>query len=221
MGIGDVLRKALGLGEDASEDDIAAKLAEGLKSAPEPKNEPPTSAPNGHDGVTQKQLDEALALLRRNNDEVSRQQVDAIVKQLQEQNQQLSKSLRLSKVHSQVKALSEGSGHVLPIPQQEELLKILMEVSEETGNKIVKVFMDVKEKGLVELGERGTSLSDESITLDELSDPVAQFGKLVERKLAEGAGKVDYTTALKEVSAEKPQLYDAYRRAVDVKSGRR
>jgi hypothetical protein len=144
---------------------------------------------------------------------------DQVIKSLQEQNTKLTESLRLNKAHGQVRALSEGKGYVLPVPGQEDLLKILMEVPEETGDKIVKLFMELKDKGLVELGERGTVQGIQDVTLDELGDPIQQLGKLVERKMAEE--KVDYGTALKEISVQKPQLYDAYRRAVDVKSGRR
>jgi hypothetical protein len=222
MSLLDTLRKSLGLGENATEDDVAKKLAEGLKTEPT-KNEPPAPAPtpngNGHDGVTQKQLDEALEALRTSNDKASRAMADQVIKSLQEQNTKLTESLRLNKAHGQVRALSEGKGYVLPVPGQEDLLKILMEVPEETGDKIVKLFMELKDKGLVELGERGTVQGIQDVTLDELGDPIQQLGKLVERKMAEE--KVDYGTALKEISVQKPQLYDAYRRAVDVKSGRR
>lgn len=137
-----------------------------------------------------------------------------VMDDLRKSNAELQDALRLNEAHARVKSLAEGSrGYIPNIPQQEELLKILHEAPKPISDRVYSLFKQIKEKGLVELTERGRVTQD--IDFDSLPDnPKDQFLRTVE--LAERQHNITFSEALSRVSSERPELYQKYREAVDI-----
>lgn len=207
MALADTLKKSLNLPDSASEDDIVKALAETVAQNKEPEK-------NG-DVTQDKNLEASMAAaaktLREKSEEIQLTEMQAAIKQLQDHNEQLMASLRLSEAHKAVQQLSEGKGYVLPVPAQEKLLQILVKAPKALSDDIVGLFSEVKEKGLVELNERGNNVNQDEFDMTRVDDPVKQFTMSVERRMSENS--IGYTEAIHQLAQENPNLYKAYRNA--------
>ena len=223
MGFKEILAGALGKkpeeAQNLSDEDLATLLAEVINKPSEtpadgPKpNEPKPDVQN----FTPADVERVLNDIRGLNTEAARQKMTEVMDDLRASNAQLQDALRLNEAHARVKSLSEGSrGYIPNIPQQEELLKILHEAPKPIADRVFSLFKQIKEKGLVELTERGRVTND--IDFDSLPDnPKDQFLRTVE--LAEKQHGITFTEALSRVSSERPDLYAKYRNAVDINAG--
>jgi hypothetical protein len=203
MSLVDVLKKSFGLSDDATEDDVAQKLSERIT--------PPGNGNNGNNGgdPTLEGLDAVIKGLREQDEAAQLEKMNDVVKTLREHNDKLEASLRLSEANAAVQQLSEGKGYVLPVPAQEKLLQLLIKSPKPLADDIIKLFAEVKEKGLVELGERGRT--DTDFELQHIDDPVQQFNIGVQRRMAEN--QLSYADAVRQLSRDNPSLYTAYRNA--------
>lgn len=215
MGFKEILAGALGKKpEEAaqlSDDDLAVLLADVI--SPKPTDAPPEPKVEEHTQLSEDKLRRVFEDIRGLNNEAARQKMTEVMEDLRKSNAELQASLRLTEAHQRVKSLAEGSRGFIPtVPQQEELLKILHEAPKPTADAVFRLFQNIKDKGLVELAERGRTTPD--VDLSSLSDsPVDLFMKKV--SLAEAEHKITTGEALSRVSAENPELYERYRRAVD------
>lgn len=204
MALLETLRESLGLSDDATEDDVAKLLAENIKK--------PATNGNG-DGTTDKPdydaLSDAIKGLRDTNEAIQLSQLQDQIRSLREDKDKLQASLRLSEANTAVQQLSEGKGYVLPVPSQEKLLQILIKAPKQLSDEIVALFSEVKEKGLVELSERGKLRPDAEMV--QTDDPVKNFTLGVERRMSENG--VSYVDAVHQLASENPALYKAYRNA--------
>jgi len=202
----ETLRKSFGLPDDATEDDITKLLTENLKGS---------TTNNGDGGVTSTDqpdyaaLSKAIKGLRDTNEQIQLKELNDAVRQLREDKDKLQASLRLSEANSAVQQLSEGKGYVLPVPAQEKLLQILIKSPKQLSDEIVALFGEVKEKGLVELEERGRLRPEENTI--HTDDPVKQFTASVERRMTEN--NLTFSEAIHQLASENPALYKAYRNA--------
>jgi hypothetical protein len=219
VGFKEILAGALGKkpeeAQNLSDEDLAKLLAEVITAKPieptEPKVEPTPTEPKQ---LSAEDIEKVLSDIRGLNSEAARQKMTEVMDDLRRSNAELQASLRLTEAHQRVKSLAEGSRGFIPnVPQQEKLLKILHESDKKTADAVFELFRDIKDKGLVELTERGRTM--QQLDLESVSDdPRDLFMKHV--KLVEQERKVTLSEAMSIVSSEKPELYDRYRQATDI-----
>lgn len=221
MGFKEILAGALGKkpeeAQNLSDEDLAKLLAEVISKPPTTEPPAPTTEPVVPAQFSPADVEKVLNDIRGLNTEAARQKMTEVMDDLRQSNAQLQDALRLNEAHARVKSLSEGSrGYIPNIPQQEELLKILHEAPKPIADRVYTLFKQIKEKGLVELTERGRVT--QGIDFDSLpDDPKGLFLKTVE--LAEKQHSITFTEAMSRVSQERPELYESYRRAVDINQG--
>lgn len=219
MGFKEILAGALGKkpeeAQNLSDEDLAKLLAEVITAKPttEPKEEPKEEPKS----MSAEDIEKVLNDIRGLNSEAARQKMTEVMDDLRRSNIELQASLRLTEAHQRVKSLAEGSRGFIPnVPQQEKLLKILHESDKKTADAVFELFRDIKDKGLVELTERGRTM--QQLDLESVSDdPRDLFMKHV--KLTEQERKVTLSEAMSIVSSEKPELYERYRKAADINAG--
>lgn len=220
MGFKEILAGALGKkpeeAQNLSDEDLAKLLAEVITKPPTTEPPAPTTEPKPPEpkALSAEDIEKVLNDIRGLNSEAARQKMTEVMDDLRRSNADLQASLRLTEAHQRVKSLAEGSRGFIPnVPQQEELLKILHEAPKPTADAVFALFKNIKEKGLVELTERGRTT--QQLDLESVSDdPRDLFMKHV--KLAEQERKITLSEAMSVVSAEKPELYDRYRQATDI-----
>jgi hypothetical protein len=216
VGFKEILASALGKqpeeASQLSDDDLAKLLAEVITKPQPPVVVEPTPEPKPQ--LSEEEIAKVLTDIRGLNSEAARQKMTEVMDDLRRSNAELQASLRLTEAHQRVKSLAEGSRGFIPnVPQQEQLLKILHEAPKPVADAVFTLFQNIKDKGLVELTERGRTTPD--VDLSSLNDsPVDLFMKTVQ--LAEAEHKITFSEALSKVSAEKPELYERYRQAVDI-----
>lgn len=216
MGFKEILAGALGKkpeeAQNLSDEDLAKLLAEVITKPPtEPVKEEPKEEPKQ---MSAQDIEKVLNDIRGLNSEAARQKMTEVMDDLRKSNVELQASLRLTEAHQRVKSLAEGSRGFIPtMPQQEKLLRILHEAPKATADAVYQLFTEIKEKGFVDLSERGRTVPE--VDLGSLSDdPAELFMKHV--KLAEAENKITLTEAMSLVSSQKPELYERYRRSVDI-----
>jgi hypothetical protein len=197
--------------EQLSEDDLTTLLTEALAKSTEVPTPPTPPEPKQ---LSADDIEKVLNDIRGLNSDAARQKMTEVMDDLRKSNAELQASLRLNEAHQRVKSLAEGSRGFIPnVPQQEMLLKILHEADKKTADAVFELFRSIKEKGLVELTERGRTTAE--VDLSSLSDnPVDLFMKTVQ--LTEAERKITFGEAMSVVSSEKPELYERYRQAVDI-----
>lgn len=205
MALLETLRESLGLSDDATEDDVAKLLTENIDRKPSTNGDGTKTV----DKPDYDALKDAIKGLRDNNEAIQFSQLNDEIKSLREDKEKLHASLRLSEANTAVQQLSEGKGYVLPVPAQEKLLQILIKAPKQLSDEIVALFTDVKEKGLVELSERGKLRPDAEMVHSD--DPVKNFSQGVERRMSENS--LSYVDAVHQLASENPALYKAYRNA--------
>jgi hypothetical protein len=222
VGFKEILAGALGKKpEEAaqlSDEDLTKLLSEVINKPVEPKVEPTVEPKVEPKQLSEDEIKKVFDDIRGLNNEAARQKMTEVMEDLRKSNSELQASLRLTEAHQRVKALAEGSRGFIPtMPQQEKLLKILHEAPKPTADAVYTLFTEIKEKGFVDLSERGRT-SNADVDIESLSDdPRDIFVKHV--KLYETEHKVSTADAYSRVSAEKPELYERYRRAVDINQG--
>lgn len=213
MGLVDTLKKSFGLADDASEDDVAKLLAENIKgdlnTSTTTTNGNGDGSPQPKDKPDYDQLSQAIKGLRDTNEQIQFKELNDAIKNLREDKERLEASLRLSEANTAVQQLSEGKGYVLPVPAQEKLLQILVKSPKQLSDEIVGLFAEVKEKGLIELQERGRLRPEHDVL--NTDDPVKLFTESVNRRMAEN--NLNYVDAVHQLASENPGLYKAYRNA--------
>lgn len=214
MALAETLKKSLGLPETANEDDIVKALAEGMRN--DFKGTESTDTKNGNgtvEGVeknpVEDQFHRAVKGLRETSTEIQFREMTEHIRTLRDEKERLEASLRLSDANTAVQQLSEGKGYVLPVPAQEKLLQILIKAPKSLSEEIVQLFAEVKQKGLVELEERGRLRPENDIL--NTDDPVKMFTQGVERRMSES--HLTYVDAVHQLASDNPALYKAYRNA--------
>jgi len=205
MALLETLRESLGLSDEATEDDVAKLLAENIKREPSTNGDGTKSTEKPDYDA----LSDAIKGLRDTNEAIQLSQLQDQIRTLREDKDKLQASLRLSEANTAVQQLSEGKGYVLPVPSQEKLLQILIKAPKTLSDEIVALFTEVKEKGLVELSERGKLRPEAEMVHSD--DPVKNFTQGVERRMSENG--LSYVEAIHQLASENPALYKAYRNA--------
>ena len=222
------LRKALGLPEDASQEDVdkaVNALPEGVReivlaplnpdpsNEPEPKQTPPAPTPTAtNDDEGANAPDPELVALSEKNPAIAR-----MLREREEDRKRLAAletSNRLAEVNLAINELSEGKQFMLPPASAVKLKDVVVGLPKASGDSVLKLLSDVLAGGLVPLHEKG-STSPGTLTGDESK----RFSDLVDAKIKASGDTLSYIDAVDAVILEEPTLYDAYRRLAATKEG--
>lgn len=187
MELTEQLREALGLSEDATEEDALSAIKKLSEAAtPPPENDPPLDLP--------KELAES-----------------PIVKQLMDQVQEL----RTERTLSEAKRLTESwtinsqEKFALPPAVSEKVEALLVSASKDTAVKLSEIFEGILQAGLVELSETGNNRNKRHTNNDEES-AAAEVASRTKKLMEENEG-MTYADAYEEVSRDE-ELFERYRR---------
>jgi phage I-like protein len=210
------LRAKLGLAEDATDEQVQAKLDEltapknddGKTSKPEDdkKNEP------GGDPASLAASEAAKALAKQFSDNPEVAKLFSTMQTALEENSKTIAGLRtenfLNRIDSRISKMSEGGKYKIPPSVLDMLKTTAMKMSDDDAGKMFDAFEQLTKVGMVETGERGRMRTDNQ---GDDKNAVQQFGELVD-KLVE-KDKITEGEAMERVARENPQLYEEYRRA--------
>jgi phage I-like protein len=191
------LRQLLGLSEDATDDQVTAKLSELMTPKP-PENDPPKLNEPSDDlkkladeNPTIKALLEGQAAMQR---------------QLAEQ----AKSLRLSEMMNRTAQLNDkakGKGVELPAVFLNEFPTLLTDMSDTVGTKVIELVEKLFDAGLVKLGEIGQQNHGGSAPEGQDAVHKAVLAEMEKNK------NLSYVEAYDKVLSEKPEMFSSYRTA--------
>ncbi len=194
------LAEMLGLSNDSTQEQILAslttKLSEGGDDADgdDDTDEGEGEEENGESGESETEL----AQLAEKN---------PLVKKLMEEQAAASRRLialeatnTLHEVSSAVTKLTEGKGFAIAPKVQDKLVKVLCLTESKVRADLLSVLGELT-SNIIELGERGGRKSP------FVGDPSKQFNEKIKAKQAEGMSYADAAVAL---SAEEPELFEAY-----------
>jgi phage I-like protein len=195
-----LIRQLLGLPEDATDDQVTSQIQE-LTSKKEEK----------------KQVDGQLVLaseikkLAEENPAVK--ELAEALKETQQQLAEVKASAKLSEATSTVQRLTEpvednGTRIAFSEPVREALKDVLLLAEGDLQEKVVKLFDELR-KGIVPLGETGSSKAPNGDT--EGSAAIKQFADAVQTIMTER--ELSYGEAASALAREKPQLFAEYREA--------
>lgn len=181
------LLKALGLAEDASEDDALEALKK-LQEAP-PQEDPPKE-------------DDKLTTLAETHPEV---------KVLMDQVAELQSAQRLTEAKALVDEWSGNSTKKFALPEAVtgDIQDILIAASPQIKEKLNTVFSHIIENGVVKLGETGKRRVEE--TPDPKGTAASRFDAEV-KKLMDADDKLSFGDAVSQASMDNEELYTEYRR---------
>ncbi len=193
------LREKLGLPEDATDEQVNAKVDE-LAAAAAAKVEPPKEEDNPQ-LIAASELTEAIKKLSEENPAVAllAEQVQNMSKTLEIQ----AVALKLAETANVVKKLSDPvEGRQLPAVVVNQLSDILATSPKEVGDKIVKLFESFNAVGYVQLGELGHSRHSSD-------DMTKKFNDIVTKIVSDD--KLEYADAVQRAAMLHPEMYSEYR----------
>jgi len=224
-----LLRKLLGLAEDATDEQVATTLSERGLSAddlkptePQKKEDPPAQLSEGD-----KKVDEILATVKKLSEskeataEVKQlaELVEGLGTQIKSQSETIATqgtALQLAEANARVATLlSEGDSKKFTLPPAvtDQLKEVMITAPKELSDKVFETFQKMLSEGLVPLTEQGSSHTERPG--DE--DAVKRFSEAVDKlqkEHKEKTGKeLSYVDAVNSVSAMDPKLYSEYREA--------
>jgi hypothetical protein len=210
------LRAKLGLAEDATDDEVGAALAVLTATPtptdppqPDPQPTPDPTPPQPQEPAMASEIVEALKKLSESNPEM--QKLGETLSTLIEDNKKLNErlgtteaALRLAEVDSKLLSFTEGKRFTLPPAVREQVKEAVLLSDTKAGEKILNVVKELAEAGMVELGERGGGgdHSSPESAVKAFTDAVA--------KLQKEDPKLEYMAAVEQVSADHPELWEAY-----------
>jgi hypothetical protein len=219
------LRKALGLSEDATDEQVSAKLTtlhqlhEAMTTQPPTPPAPPAPpTPPTPPAPTPKEFTEAdiPGLLAKLNDQAAASPAVAMLKELME-SQQLkiqdqAKTLREIEVDAKLAELDKGKKFAVPPAVKEMLREILLGSSVELGETVLSAYKKTIDLGVVDLSEKGWQKTGESVSAS--TTLAAEV-----RKLQEADKGLSYVQAYKHIAAERPDLVQAVRQDSYIRDG--
>jgi len=196
-----ILRGILGLAEDATDEQVTAKLAELTK--PRPTVDPALTDPASPD--------ELAKLLRQLSDVDGNPAIKALTDLVGAQRKQLA-ALALEQKRAKVeRRLSELDGDkrfAVPPVVKEQLRDILMRSPDDLGEQVFTAYQETLKLGVIDLTERGWQRrGDEQSPTQKM---LTEVDKVMSEAHAAGR-KMTYAQATAIVSRDNPQLSSEYR----------
>lgn len=236
MGWKETFAKALGLGDNASEDDVALKLAERI--AGQSQNSPPVGSSSTPAAQTQQfTVPEGLSPQLRQIAELFGQQFAELQKQVGEQQQMMLLSNMMSQQFGEMQSLltnqqnqlqqtraqqltdqlASGSGKwALPAQTQNRLRTVMLSDNPNSVplTEVGEMLKEIVTVGLVPLGEQ-TKTEPQKTEPASSPDAITAFVEKVNKYQEEHGGeeKCSNEQALEAVSLTDPAGYTAYRNA--------
>jgi phage I-like protein len=220
------LRKLLGLKEDATDADVTTALTDkGLtvddfKVEP-PKADPPKDDDKSKDEPVQIAASEILELAKKLSegagDNAQQKQLADLVgamatsmKAVETKLETTEAALKLSEATSRVVKLNEGGAgkRALPPAVTDKLRDVLVGAPKQLSDTVYTMFEDVLKTGLVELGERGSSRTNNKEGDDKTA--LVTLKERTDKLMAENKG-MNYADACEKVFSDDPQLFETYR----------
>lgn len=180
----------LGLAEDATEEQLLAKIKEFKEKA---EKEPVKLTDAETELKKLAETNPAIKLLMESQ------------QQLREESARTTAALRLAEVRNGVTTLNEElrtKKVALPATVVETLVQILHESTDAVGTKVTTIVKALGETGFVKLGEVGHQNPGTE------QDPVKVFGELVQKVQTDH--KLNYADAVAKVALENPDAYRDY-----------
>jgi phage I-like protein len=196
-----VLRATLGLAEDATDEQVTAKLTE-LAARPVPTIEPSTSTPASPE--------EVMALVQKLSDVEGNPALKALTELVQAQQKQLSTMAHERHVQAVEIKLTELDGlmkdkHLaVPPAVKNQLREILIKSPKQLGDQVFDAYKSTLELGLIDMTERGWQRRGDD------KSPTTMYLTAIDEMMSANP-KMTYATAAGRVASEQPQLAAQYR----------
>jgi phage I-like protein len=196
-----ILRGILGLAEDATDEQVTAKLAELTK--PKPTMDPALTDPASPDDLAK--------LLRQLSDVDGNPAIKALTDLVGAQRKQLAAlalEQKQAKVERRLAELDGDKRFAVPPVVKDQLRDILMRSPDDLGEQVFKAYQETLKLGVIDLTERGWQRrgDDQSPTQKMLTE--------VDKVMADAhtrGQKMTYAQATAIVSRDNPQLSSEYR----------
>ena len=202
------LRTKLGLPEDATDEQVDAKITELATPAEPPKEK------EKEEVVPQLVAASELVKTLSESTDPTQKALGELIGSLQTQVVTQGAALHLSEVNASVTALAEharSKGFALPPATQDSLRQTLLGVSDKKlAESIYDTFKATLDTQLVKLGETGHTTDDAD---RQPADGVKAFNDLVGKAMKDN-DKLSYADAVQQVSISQPQAFSEYRAAV-------
>jgi phage I-like protein len=193
------LREVLGLAEDATDEQVVAKLQE--VTAPRPPTYPDL------DSINEPAPDEMAKMLKSLADIDGNPALKALTELVEAQRKQLSQyamAARRQRVESQLADLDRGKTFAVPPAVKDQLRDILLRSPDQLGAEVFDAYKKTLEMGIIDLTERGWQRRG-----DEKS-PAEQYLSEIDALMSRDKG-LTYAEAAQRVSRTNPQLAMEYR----------
>jgi phage I-like protein len=206
---GKELRAKLGLKEDATEDEVNARLTAltALTDPPTPPAPTPPTPPAGPD-LSKMDLEAVLKSLTDLPGNPAVKTLTDLVKQQHTQMAEQAKRLREIEVDRQLDELDRGKKFSVPPVVKERLREVLLSSAPELGRQVFEAYQQTLELGLVDMTEKGWQRRGET------KSPTDRFLTEVDQIMADAQNKgqkVNYAQAAAMVASQNPQLAEEYR----------
>jgi phage I-like protein len=224
------LAKLLGLPEDATEEQIKAKLEESKGADLDLSKAEITVGDDGTLKVTHPDIKGEVThkLEVPQKSEEGTTEAEAELAKLAESNPALAKVLseqktmrdelasmaaaqRLSEVGTQLSEIGKENHQVLPPVTVDKLKEVMVQLPKALSDKVAEAMQDLAKVGLVKLGE---TKGNDPARLDDADNPVKQFVDEVD-KVRKDDDELSYKNAVNKVKAEQPRLFAEYQAAVE------
>jgi phage I-like protein len=215
---GKELRAKLGLKEDATDEEVNARL-DAFSKLQLGDPTPPTDPASADDlDLSKLNLDEVLKSLSDLPGNPGVKGLTDLVKQQHKQMAEQAKRLREIEVDRQLDELDRGKKFSVPPVVKENLRKVLLSSAPEFGRQVFEAYQQTLELGLVDMTERGWQRRGET------KSPSERFLTEVDTLMADAANKnqkITYAQAAAMVANSNPQLAEEYRQDSYIPEGGR
>jgi len=203
------LRLTLGLAEDATDEQVEARLKALSEQTPPsappaPPVAPPVVPPVVPPVPPALTVDEALAQLSEAANNPAIKALTDLVTAQQEELSSLHKKNKEQTVEAKLKTLDEGKSFKVPPAVKNHLRNIMLNSPESVADEVFKQYQKTLELGIIDMTEKGWTRRNADQT------PGAQFENLVKKLQEENKG-LSYPDAMEMAASQNPKLYDEYR----------
>lgn len=209
------LRRILGLAEDATDEQVNAKVAQ-LKQLQEVISTPPADpapAPTPPSPPkTEKSVEQLLAELGQVGNNPAVTMLGDIIKAQSTKLQAMERDARDREIEVKLNDLDRGKKFAVPPAVKDQLRQVMKNSPKELGDQVYSLYSQQIELGLIDLTEHGWQRQGEPIS------PVQALNAEV-AKLMEADKNLSYRQAYDAISANRPDLAGAVRQDSYIRDG--
>jgi hypothetical protein len=215
------LRLALGLAEDATEEQVNAKLAElrgiqALLSVQPPTVIPPTVVPPVVEPPKltdpPKSIEQLLSELGQVGNNPAVTMLGDIIKAQNAKLQVLEDQNREQVIDRMLNDLDSGKKFAVPPAVKEQLREVMQKSPKELGDQVYDLYKQQLNLGLIDLTEHGWQRKGENLSPEQALNVEVT-------KLMEADKNLTYSDAYRHIATSRPELAQAVRQASYIKDG--